>query len=316
MPTRFPVLVLVSTVLIPHPGKAQPPAAPSESHEKTPLCSPTVSVPMDMWGLRPVVSAKINGKGPFRFCLDLGTSIPVIVDDGIIKQLGIKIPGDGTVPDLGEGMLTVELDGLSIGDAEFSTVMANVADLDRAMPPSTAAPPGILGMPFFKDHLLTLDFPGERVILESGDLPAPEGEVMAYTSDKEQDYGVTLTLTAAGVPIKAHIDTGSPGFLTLLNEMQAKLPLKGKAKVVGMARTPMGEVEVRAARLDGTLKLGPHEFANPAIDFADFGPMKQYKAGNIGSRLLREFEVTVDQKNKRVRLRRPDAGNIHTGKAP
>ncbi len=316
MPTRFLALTLSTLVLIQQPAHSEPPAAPSESPEKTTLRSPTVSVPMDMWGPRPVVSAKINGKGPFRFCLDLGTSVPVIVDDGIIKQLGIKIPGDGTVPDLGKGMLTVELDDLSIGDAEFSTIPAGVADLDGAMPASMAAPLGILGMPFFKDCLLTLDFPGRRVILESGELPAPDGEVMAYTSDKEQDYGVTLTLTAAGVPVKAHIDTGSPGFLTLLNEMQAKLPLTGKPRVIGMARTPSGESEVRAAKLDGTLKLGPHEFANPSIDFADLGPMKQYKAGNIGGRLLREFEVTVDQKNQRVRFRRPGPGNTPPGHAP
>ncbi|MHC4698254.1 MAG: hypothetical protein ACYTFA_16095, partial [Planctomycetota bacterium] len=86
--------------------------------------------------------------------------------------------------------------------------------------------------------------------------------------------------------------------------LQKKLPLTAKPRVVGIARTPQGEAEVRSAKLDGTLKLGKHEWAEPRIDFADLGPMLDFDAGNIGSRLLKGFAVTVDQKNHRVRFRR------------
>jgi hypothetical protein len=77
---------------------------------------------------------------------------------------------------------------------------------------------------------------------------------------------------------------------------------------VGMARTPQGEAEVRSAVLDGVLKLGKHEWAKPRIDFADLGPMLDFDAGNIGSRLLKDFAVTVDQKNHRVRFQRRGIG--------
>jgi len=160
----------------------------------------------------------------------------------------------------------------------------------------------------FKGCLLTLDFPGRRVSFESSELPQPDGETIAYSADEEHDYGVTVTLSLAGIPVKAHLDTGSPALVTLLNKLQKKLPLKGKPHVVGMARTPQGEAEVRMAVLDGVLKLGKHDWTRPRIDFADLGPMLEYDAGNIGSRLLKEFAVTIDQKNHRVRFRRTESG--------
>jgi hypothetical protein len=64
----------------------------------------------------------------------------------------------------------------------------------------------------------------------------------------------------------------------------------------------------RTATLDGTLKLGQHEWTKPRIDFADLGPMLDYDAGNIGSGLPKDFAVTVDQKNHRVRFRRGGSG--------
>jgi hypothetical protein len=316
MRAQILAVLTASLVVSAQPGRAEPIFKRGEAPGETTLGGSTVTVPMEFWGARPVVSAKINGEGRFRFCLDLGTSVAAVVDDAVVKQAGITLPGDAAVPGLGEGGVQIEIEGLSIGDAVFSRVPASVADLDGMMPASMNAPPGILGMPFFEDCLLTLDFPGRRIRLESGELPTPNGEVMAYSAEGAKDYGVTLTLMAAGVPVKAHIDTGSPGFLTLLNEWQAKLPLKGKPRVVGRARTPMGETEVRAATLEGTLTLGPHEFADFSINFADLGPMKQFKAGNIGSRLLSEFEVTVDQKNKRVRFRRPGTEDKGSGNTP
>ena len=143
---------------------------------------------------------------------------------------------------------------------------------------------------------------------ESGELPRPDGETIEYSADEEHDYGVTVTLSVAGVPAKAHLDTGSPALVTLLNKFQKKLPLKGKPHVMGIARTPQGEAEVRSAVLDGVLKLGQHEWAKPRINFADLGPMLDYDAGNIGSRLLKDFAITVDQKNHRVRFQRGGNG--------
>ena len=69
---------------------------------------------------------------------------------------------------------------------------------------------GILGLPLFRDCLLTLDFPEQRVRFESDELPLPDGETIEYSADATHDYGVTVTVQLAGLPVKVHLDTGSP----------------------------------------------------------------------------------------------------------
>lgn len=287
---------------------AQTATAKTESPQRTGLAKPIVSVPMDNWGGRPVVQAKINGRGPFKLLLDTGTTAAAVLDSELLKKLDIPATGKAPTPgSIGEDDL-VEVDTITIGDAEFSKVKVRRMDFGGFMPPGRAGPEGILGLPLFEHCLLTLDYPGSRVIFESGQLPPAKGEIIEYSPDRKRDFGVTIRLSVAGVNVKAHVDTGSPGFVTLLNKMQEKLPLTGKSRVIGLARTPQGEAEIRLATLDGIVKIGPHEFANPKIEFADLGPMVEHDCGNVGYRLLKDFAITLDQKNRRLRLRRAGAG--------
>lgn len=263
-----------------------------------------VEVTMGHWGGRPVVEARINGQGPFKLLIDTGTTYAAIVDDALVTKLKLPVAGSTRLPGEETDVDVLEIATLAIGDAEFSSVRGiRATDAGVAFLAGEGIR-GILGLRLFQDCLLTLDFPKRHVRLESGELPAPDGETVEYSADEKNDYGVTVTLSLAGVPVKAHLDTGSPALVTMLNKLQEKLPLKGKPQVVGRARTPQGEAEVRSATLAGVLRLGQHEWTNPRINFADLGPMVEHDAGNIGSRLLREFAVTLDQKNHRVRFRR------------
>jgi hypothetical protein len=141
-----------------------------------------------------------------------------------------------------------------------------------------------------------------------GELSPADGEILEYSPDEGCDFGITIELSVAGTAVKAHLDSGSPGFVTLLNKWQDKLPLTGKSAMVGLARTADGETEIRLATLDGNVKIGAHEFVKPKIEFADLGPMVEYDCGNVGYRLLKDFAVTVDQKNLRLRLHRVGTG--------
>ncbi len=285
-------------------GQAQTTPERAPGPQRTELHKPTVSVSMDDWGGRPVVEARVNGQGPFKLLIDTGTTFPAVLNNALVKNLKLAESGTRKLQTEDETLETVEIGTLAIGEAKFSSFPAICSDVGGCMPADSHGIVGILGLPLFQDCLLTLDFPKRRVRLESGTLPPPDGETIEYSGEEKHDYGVTVTLSAAGVPVKAHLDTGSPALVTVLNKLQKELPLKGKPRVVGKARTPQGEAVVRSAMLDGTLKLGKHEWDKPRINFADLGPMLTYDAGNIGSRLLKDFAVTLDQKNHRVRFRR------------
>lgn len=263
-----------------------------------------VIVPMDDWGGRPVVAVKLNGKGPFRLLLDTGTSFELVLDHKLAQQVGVDTGRSDSQRTPAEGDELSELARMTIGSAEFTKVQVMTTNFGGFGPADDSAPLGILGLPLFSKHLLTLDYPQRQIVLARGELPPPGGEVLPFAPAPAHDPIVSLTASVAGVPVRVHIDTGSPSFITLLNKMQQQLPLEGEPRVVGMAQTPAGAVELRTAKLKGVLKIGSIEFKNPRMDFADLEPMVLGNCGNIGYQLLKDFALTIDQKNRRVQLRR------------
>src|SRR5262249_33024862 len=55
--------------------------------------------------------------------------------------------------------------------------------------------------------------------------------------------------------------------------------------------------EIQAAEIQGTVRLGRYEFPKATVEFQPMFPM-----ANLGSRVLRDFRVTFDQKNGRMRI--------------
>ena len=286
------------------PGALHAKDGPAAAPARTLLLSSTVSVPMKKWEGRPVVDVMINGKGPFELLIDMGMSFRSALSNTLIRELELPFVDSVATPDGAKESSIVDVGTLAIGDATFSPVQAIRNDFGAG----DNGPRGILGLTLFKDCLLTIDFPKQRVSFESGELVRLDGETIEYSANGEPDGSITVMLSVTGIPAKARLDPGTPALITLLNKFQKKLPLKGKPRVVGIARTPKGEVEVRSAVLDGVLKLGRHEWTNPPIDFADLGPMLDFDAGIIGSHLLKDFAITVDQKNHRVWFRRGEGG--------
>jgi hypothetical protein len=88
------------------------------------------------------------------------------------------------------------------------------------------------------------------------------------------------------------------GFI-LPTEVVENLRLASQPITVGRARTVSNDVEIQEARLSETIKLGSLEFKQPTITFPSI-------AGevNIGLKILRDFTVTFDQKNKSVKFER------------
>jgi hypothetical protein len=100
--------------------------------------------------------------------------------------------------------------------------------------------------------------------------------------------------------MNAHFDTGSPGGLGVPAKTECELRLKGRPRVMGRARTVDGSFEIRSAKLDGNAEIAGHVFREPQIMILDV--LDNMNAVNIGSQLLRNFVLTFDQKNNRLRM--------------
>jgi hypothetical protein len=67
-------------------------------------------------------------------------------------------------------------------------------------------------------------------------------------------------------------------------------------------RTGGGEFPVSIARLNGTIELGKYKLDLGDMRFSDARPGPPPTAGDIGYQVLRHFVVTLDSKNRRIRL--------------
>jgi CubicO group peptidase (beta-lactamase class C family) len=280
-------------------GAALDHAAGLDAPPKVTVPPEGVTVEMQKAGHLPAVRVMVNGQGPFLFGIDTGARGAARIDSALAAQLGLEVIGQVRAGDpSGRNtrlMNLVRVGSLEIGGARFEGIEAAVRDYNERR---VGAPiDGILGFGLFQELLLTLDYPAGKVRIERGALPPPDGgDVIPIRVDR----GIpSIDLVVDSLHVDADVDAGSMGGFSLPDRLIERLPLDSAPRVVGHARTVSNEFDIKAARLKGSLRIGGREFANPTLEFQPIFAM-----GNVGSRVLRDFAVTFDQANRRMRWRK------------
>jgi predicted aspartyl protease len=256
----------------------------------------TAVVPIDLSTGRPSIELRIDGQGPFRFALDTGSGADLILDEALAAELGLaptgtRRIGDPNSPEALEAKV-VKIDRVEIGGLTLRGI--DTIAWKRDVLVGSSAPRGVVGLGLFGPRLVTLDYPGAKLTVEPGELPEPDGRVVLAASFAD---GIpSISIDVAGVAFRAHVDSGSSGFLGLPLGAAEKLPLEAPPVMVGRARTASGDYAVSESRLRGAVHVGSIAIESPKLRFVDL------PIGNLGSDLLRALVVTVDRKNARVRL--------------
>jgi predicted aspartyl protease len=261
------------------------------------LGKPEVVLPMLSFHGRPVVEVMLEGRGPYRFVLDTGASGTVLAES-LAAKLELPSLGNARVGsqmgNSGTGRL-VKIGRLDLPGASLSEVLAVATDLGRVFG-SPDDPVGVLSATgLFPGYLVTFDYPRARVVLREGELPPPDGaDVVVYDFSRRLPM---LRIQVAGVELDALLDTGSERGLTLPAAYADRLPLAGKPAPAGTGRMVDKEFEIRAARLEGAVRIGRHAIDRPLVHFVE-GKAE----GNVGYEILRRFSLTFDAKNRRLKI--------------
>jgi hypothetical protein len=257
-----------------------------------------VELPMKFRGAMPAIDVMVNGKGPFLFAIDTGGQGQARLDEALVKTLGLEQVGEARGSDgSGTGSVRVmpiyEAASIKLGSLEFKHVQA--ASRDYNPRPDLPKIDGILCFNLFKDHLLTLDYPGKKVRIAKGALRRAEN-VIPF----ESPNGIPVVdLGVGGEKVKAHIDSGNiVAPFILPAEVADKLEKASEPAVVGRARTVSNEVEIKQVKIKGSISLGPFTYDTPTVNYPSFGK------ANIGSRALNDYSVTFDQANHLIKLER------------
>jgi len=260
----------------------------------------TVAVaPLHMRGLMPVVEVKVNGRGPFVFMIDTGAGMQADVDTSVAEELGLQLTGRAINGDpSGENdreVATVRIDSITLAGVEFRNVTAVVRPqrLTKDYPDVH----GILGFALFTDYLLTLDYPAMQVRLARGALPVANGaDVLSFELENRIPI---IDLTIGRIHVPAHVDSGNfvAGFI-LPEEIVEQLQLGSDAVTVGGARSVTNRIQLKQVQLRDTIRLGSFAYPQPTVAFPALSD------SNIGFNVLRDFVVTFDQTNRRMKLQR------------
>lgn len=257
-----------------------------------------VQIPMDVASHVPVIEAKINGKGPFRFDVDSGFGGMLEVSHALAEKLALPVLGESISGDpSGKNQKTVrvlqaesiDIDQLHLGQVDVTEAQSDgpLRDVD-----------GVIGLQLFSSLLVTFDYPNNRFEVDGGSLPAADGnKVITYSAE----HGVpTIEIDIAGTKVTTDIDSGSPALISVPLSLAKSLPLTEEPRVVGHGRTVGNEFDVWAAPLKGDARIGGITLSNPRVDFVDIFPR-----GNVGFRFLKDLVVTFDPANHRVRFVKP-----------
>jgi predicted aspartyl protease len=244
---------------------------------------------------KPYVMVTINGRGPFRFVIDTGTGGEALVTPELAAELGLPTVGQAILSDPsgqgGKKVRILQIDSLNLAGVEFTNIRA----VEHTFFAEAGTAQGLLGFTLFKNYLLTLDFPGRRVILETGALK-PDGEKTVLPFRLQAGVPVARLKVDGLQPVEAQLDSGGGG-LVLPEQLAARLKYDVAPVAFAEGQSICTRFQIKAARLGSDVKLGRYTFTHPVIEIHPAFPLV-----NFGSPPMQVFAITFDQKNLLVRF--------------
>ena len=167
------------------------------------------TIAMEIRHNMPFVQVMVNGKGPFTFGIDTGTGGQALVSPALLQQLHLPVSGEAEVGDPSglnpRKVPTVRIHSLKFAGVEFKNV--NAVQYEPSQREGECD--GILGFVLFRDYLLTLDYPQQRLTLASGSLAGDGGNtVLPFTMPANVPV---IQLRVDSRTIDAHVDSRGAG---------------------------------------------------------------------------------------------------------
>ncbi len=232
------------------------------------------------------------------FIVDTGAGVNVL-DSAVAESLGLEIvgemqigaPGGPQIPGHIVRLPHATIGGATINGAEFVTM-----DLAKFTGGSMQ---GVLGLGLFREYLLTYDYGQNEIRVSRESLGSDEDNVLPYS---DPDGHIQIDMDVAGTTVATHVDTGSMVGFTLPIELKESLTLKAAKQGASKAHLVGGDRNIHLGQLDGDIVLAGSRYEDPKVGFMDPSP----GFGNVGSRVLSDFVVSVDQKRHLIRFNKSD----------
>jgi hypothetical protein len=228
----------------------------------------------------PYVRVSVNGRGPFTFLFDTGSST-TILSTKVVKAASVQIvssvPGHHAIARATE---------IRVGDIimrDYYTVVADGNDVD-----------GILGFNAFGKKYLTFDFARRALIVSSRSLPLPAAFWLTYAPIK---HIPVIDLFADGVRLPTLIDTGDDAYAWegTSRDLEGLTFDHPPVPAATVFNGETGATDTTITSVDGSLSLGPWHSNRPAVAVNESLPLP-----DIGMDVIDQFALEFDRVHQRV----------------
>jgi hypothetical protein len=267
----------------------------------TSIGSKPVTLPGHVIGNVLVIEDKWDKFGPYHFVIDTGSSVTLVSPD-IARRYASEEPRPDDEPQVrvrssggGYALLdAVTLKRFQLGAARFEYVPALVYDCADVSAQFGTRIDGILGFPLFRNAVMTLDYPNERLVLRSripdDGLP---GEAILFNN---VDKIPLIPIRLGDREFAALIDSGSGAAIDInpagLSPEFAFGPVDGPT-----VSTLAGDRPSKVGRLSGVIRFGSFDVARPVAEVTD-------ELSSLGGGILSHFTITFDQRDNEVFFQR------------
>lgn len=260
-----------------------------------------------------VVESRQDNGAMARFLIDTGSSV-TLVSPSLSHDLGLKdkrTPARRRVRVRGAHGGEVELEAVTIrklwlGDTRFERVPALVFDFTDLSNHLGMRIDGVMGFPMFRDVLLTLDYPHDRLELAPQVAsPAPLGDdaggrsTIAFNNEQNSPL---IPIQMGNESFVVLLDSGSDGSLSL-NTLGLHPRFASGPRAGTLVASLAGDRQQQVGRLGMNLLIGSQVVEKPIVDLTD-------QLSSLGGELLRHFTLVFDQLHNRVTFIRDEDGPV------
>ena len=267
-----------------------------------------------------VVSALLNGYGPFNFLLDTGVGTSILTSPALADSLKLRHGENFRVVGAGgkanSGLLAYQTDSVRV---ELSGVVAplmtwlvlseDVLDLSGYVGVPIH---GILGSEVFRSFVVTLRPDINQMLLQHpASYRAPRGKQWSSVPLVLQNNKAYITaqvqLTdSLTLPLKLVLDTGASHALSVELDSDPRLVAPAQRLPTDLGRGLTGIVSGYLGRVV-TMQLGRYRLNSVLTSFPNNADVHRRidvpRNGNVGYELLKRFSLVVDYPHQRLLLR-------------
>ncbi len=277
---------------------------------RTTLESQLIELPAQTISNYLIVETRWDKNGPYHFLIDTGASVTLVSPELAARYSDTSappIPQTQVSVKSADGNTTllppVTLRRFFLGQARFERVPALVYDCGALSAHFGIKIDGVLGFTFFRDTLLTLDYPRSRVLLVPNSSPPPSlpGSTVPFDNTSRTPL---IPVTLGNETFIALIDSGSDSGLNL-NPVGLHATFDYGPKPGLAVATLTGDRPQQVGRVAQSLQIGGYTFMHPVVALTD-------DLASLGGAVLKNFTVTFDQRRSQVTFYRESSVPILT----